>query len=151
MAKTELELKKESKEKIASLRLQKRNIDKEIKSLAEAVDDNSKLEEWKMIHEYKKEIIGVLRKQNISWKKFIDTPDWFDYAYYSQVGKVKRLKTSISLPPPAETRTDEATMIKLAKDQQSKIIRRKKKRTWKTKVIASISKKTEVQKSGGVI
>lgn len=150
--KVSVKLDSDAKKQMAALRAEKRKIDKELASLSSSVKDEGKLEEWKMIHELKQEVIGRLRKQGVSWKKFIDTPDWIDYAWYSTNGGVKRLKTSISLPAKGETQTDEATMIKLAAEQRTKIVRRKKRNTKKkTDTSTTKSGKGEAQKTGGIV
>lgn len=118
----------EASKQIKGLREQKRKIDKQIKNLSSSVKDEGKLEEWKMIHTLKQEVIDRLTKQGVSWKKFIDTPDWFEYAYYKQTGGVKRLVTSMDKPSADATKTGEADMLSLAKEQRTKIVRRKKKR-----------------------
>jgi hypothetical protein len=116
------------------------------------VKDEGKLEEWKMIHELKQEVVGRLKAQGVSWKKFIDTPDWFEYAYYKQTGGVKRLVTSLDKPSADATKTDEATMITLAAEQRTKIVRRKKRNTKKkTDTDTTKSGKGEAQKTGGVV
>ena len=147
-----VQLDSEAKKQIQTLKDQKRRIDKQIKNLSSSVKDEGKLEEWKMIHELKQEVVGRLKAQGVSWKKFIDTPDWIDYAWYSTNGGVKRLKTSMSLPATGETQTDEATMIKLAAEQRTKIVRRKKRNTKKkTDTSTTKSGKGEAQKTGGVV
>jgi hypothetical protein len=143
-----VQLDSEAKKQIQTLKDQKRRIDKQIKNLSSSVKDEGKLEEWKMIHELKQEVVGRLKAQGVSWKKFIDTPDWFEYAYYKQTGGVKRLLTSVHKPPAVVTNTDEATMIKLAAEQRSKIVRRKLKRTWKKS--PSSSTKTSSGKSKAI-
>lgn len=151
--KVSVKLDSDAKQKMLHLRAQKRKIDKELASLSSSMKDEGKLEEWKMIHELKQEVIVRLRKQGVSWKKFIDTPDWIDYAWYSTaIAGVRRLKTSISLPAKGETQTDEATMIKLAAEQRTKIVRRKKRNTKKkTDTDTTKSGKSEAQKTGGVV
>lgn len=140
------------KRRIQELRSTKRNIDKELETLSSSLQDADKLAEWKMIYEVKQKVSTSLRKQGVSWKKFLETPDWFEYAYYKQTGGVKRLVTSITLPPPSDTNTDEATMIKLAAEQRTKIVRRKKRKTTKkTDTDSAESGKSEAQKTGGVI
>jgi hypothetical protein len=142
----------EASKQIKTLREQKRKIDKEIKNLSFSVKDEGKLEEWKMIHTLKQEVIGRLKEQGVSWKKFVDTPDWFDYAYYKQTGGVKRLVTSLDKPSADATKTDEATMITLAAEQRTKIVRRKKRNTKKkTDTDTTKSGKGEAQKTGGVV
>ena len=141
-----------SKKLIAALRLQKKEIDKEIQALSSSANDDKKLTEWKMIYDLKLEMIGRLKEMNVSWKKLVEIPDYFEYAWPIQSGRVKRIKTSISKPATSETTLDEAGMIKLAKEQRTKIIRRKSKRTWKVKSApATATGKSEAQKSGGVI
>jgi hypothetical protein len=141
-----------TKKQIQILREQKRKIDKEIKHLSSSVKDEVKLEAWKMIHDLKQDMIGRLKKQGISWKKFVDTPDWFEYAWHSTSGSVKRIKTSISLPTKNETTTDEARMIKLAADQRTRIVRLKKRKTKKkTNTDTTKSGKSEAQKTGGIL
>ena len=150
--KVSVKLDSEERKQIQTLREQKRRIDKQIKNLSSSVKDEGKLEEWKMIHTLKQEVIGRLKKQGVSWKKFIDTPDWFEYAYYKQTGGVKRLLTSVHKPPAVVTNTDEATMIKLAAEQRTKIVRRKKRNTKKkTDTSTTKSGKGEAQKTGGVV
>tara|TARA_B110000285_G_C15095724_1_gene601848 strand:- start:192 stop:662 length:471 start_codon:yes stop_codon:yes gene_type:complete len=147
-----VQLDSEAKKQIQTLKDQKRRIDKQIKNLSSSVKDEGKLEEWKMIHELKQEVVGRLKAQGVSWKKFIDTPDWFEYAYYKQTGGVKRLLTSVHKPPAVVTNTDEATMIKLAAEQRTKIVRRKKRNTKKkTDTSTTKSGKGEAQKTGGVV
>jgi hypothetical protein len=142
----------EASKQIKTLRERKRKIDKEIKNLSFSVKDEGKLEEWKMIHTLKQEVIGRLKEQGVSWKKFVDTPDWFDYAYYKQTGGVKRLVTSLDKPSADATKTDEATMITLAAEQRTKIVRRKKRNTKKkTDTDTTKSGKGEAQKTGGVV
>jgi len=126
--KVDVKLDSEARKEIQTLKEQKRRIDKQIKNLSSSVKDEGKLEEWKMIHTLKQEVIGRLKKQGVSWKKFIDTPDWFEYAYYKQTGGVKRLVTSMDKPSADATKTGEADMLSLAKEQRTKIVRRKKKR-----------------------
>ena len=126
-----VELESEARKEIASLREQKRRIDKQLEQLAGSVKDEKKLEEWEMIHTLKQEVIDRLRKQSVSYKKFLNTPDWFQYAWYKQSGGTKRLKTSMEKPPSSEHTTDEATMIKLAKEQRAKMVRRKQKKAKK--------------------
>jgi hypothetical protein len=142
----------EASKQIKTLRERKRKIDKEIKNLSFSVKDEGKLEEWKMIHTLKQEVIGRLKEQGVSWKKFVDTPDWFEYAWHSTSGSVKRIKTSISLPTKNETTTDEARMIKLAADQRTRIVRLKKRKTKKkTNTDTTKSGKSEAQKTGGIL
>ena len=134
--KVSVKLDSEERKQIQTLREQKRRIDKQIKNLSSSVKDEGKLEEWKMIHTLKQEVIGRLKKQGVSWKKFIDTPDWFEYAYYKQTGGVKRLVTSLDKPSADATKTGEADMLRNAKDHRTKIVRRKKKRK-RTKLTTS--------------
>ena len=138
-----VKLDSEATKQIKTLREQKRKIDKEIKNLSSSVKDEDKLEEWKMIHELKQEVVGRLKAQGVSWKKFIDTPDWFEYAYYKQTGGVKRLVTSLEKPSADATKTGEADMLSLAKDQRTKIVRRKKKRKSATTTKSAPSGKQE--------
>ena len=143
-----------SKKLIAALRLQKREIDKEIKALSLSTNDDKKLREWKMIYDLKLEMIGRLKEMNVSWKKFVETPDYFEYAWTIQSGKVKRIKTSMSKPATSETTLDEASMIKLAKEQRTKIVRfRKSKRTWKVKSTPATATdgRSAALKTGGVL
>tara|TARA_R110000796_G_C14396366_1_gene417044 strand:+ start:300 stop:770 length:471 start_codon:yes stop_codon:yes gene_type:complete len=150
--KVDVKLDSEARKEIQTLKEQKRRIDKQIKNLSSSVKDEGKLEEWKMIHTLKQEVIGRLKKQGVSWKKFIDTPDWFEYAYYKQTGGIKRLLTAVNKPPAVATNTDEATMIKLAAEQRTKIVRRKKRNTKKkTDTSTTKSGKSEAQKTGGVV
>jgi hypothetical protein len=147
-----VKLDSEARKELQHLKEQKRRIDKQIKNLSFSVADEGKLEEWKMIHDLKQEVVDRLRKQGVSWKKFLDTPDWFEYAYYKQTGGVKRLLTAVHKPPAVATNTDEATMIKLAKEQRTKIVRRKKRNTKKkTDTSTTKSGKSEAQKTGGVV
>ena len=142
-----------SKKLIAALRLQKREIDKEIKALSSSANDDKKLTEWKMLYDLKLEMIGRLKEMNVSWNKFVETPDYFEYAWTIQSGKVKRIKTSISKPARSETPLDEASMIKLAKEQRIKVVRRKNRRTWKrTSTLATATGgKAAALKTGGVL
>jgi hypothetical protein len=126
-----VKLDSEATKQIKTLREQKRKIDKEIKNLSSSVKDEDKLEEWKMIHDLKQEVIGRLKAQGVSYKKFVDTPDWFQYAYYKQTGGVNRLITSMDKPSADATKTGEADMLRNAKDHRTKIVRRKKKRNSK--------------------
>jgi hypothetical protein len=102
----------DKKELIKKLRKQQRDIKKELNQLLSTTDDSKKLAEWKLIHDIKQDVKARLKEKGISWKKLISTPDYFNYAWY-------------------ETTTDEATMIKQAAEQRSKIVRKKAKRTWK--------------------
>ena len=150
--KVSVKLDSEARKELQTLKEQKRRIDKQIKNLSFSVKDEGKLEEWKMIHDLKQEVVDRLRKQGVSWKKFIDTPDWFEYAYYKQTGGIKRLLTAVNKPPAVATNTDEATMIKLAAEQRTKIVRRKKRNTKKkTDTSTTKSGKSEAQKTGGVV
>jgi hypothetical protein len=131
----EVKLDSEAKNEIATLREQQRRINKDIKRLQESVKDEGKIEDWKMLYTLKQEIIERLAKQGVSWKKFIATPDYFEYAWYvgsGGAGKPRRLKTSMTKPSSQETRTDEATMIKDAAIQRSKMVRRKSRKTSST-------------------
>jgi len=141
--KVDVKLDSEARKEIQTLKEQKRRIDKQIKNLSSSVKDEGKLEEWKMIHTLKQEVIGRLKKQGVSWKKFIDTPDWFEYAYYKQTGGVKRLVTSMDKPSAGATKTGEADMLSLAKEQRTKIVRRKKKRKSATTTKSAPSGKQE--------
>ena len=129
--KVSVKLDSEARKELQTLKEQKRRIDKQIKNLSFSVKDEGKLEEWKMIHDLKQEAVDRLRKQGVSWKKFIDTPDWFEYAYYKQTGGLKRLVTSMDKPSADETKIGEADMLREAKNQRTKIVRRKKKRNSK--------------------
>ena len=150
--KVSVKLDSEARKELQTLKEQKRRIDKQIKNLSFSVKDEGKLEEWKMIHDLKQEVVDRLRAQGVSWKKFIDTPDWFEYAYYKQTGGIKRLLTAVNKPPAVATNTDEATMIKLAAEQRTKIVRRKKRNTKKkTDTSTTKSGKSEAQKTGGVV
>mgnify|MGYP000294705295 CR=1 len=143
-----VKLDSEASKQIKTLREQKRKIDKEIKNLSSSVKDEGKLEEWKMIHELKQEVIGRLRKQGVSWKKFVATPDWFEYAYYKQTGGVNRLITSMDKPSADATKTGEADMLRNAKEQRTKIVRRKKKRnSTKTTKAAPSGKQESIAKA----
>jgi len=143
-----VKLDSETKKQIKSLREQKRRIDKQLKGLKSSVKDESKLEEWKMLHTLKQEIVGRLKKQDVSWNKFVSTPDWFDYAYVKQVGDIKRIITSIDKPPASATKASEADMISLAKEQRSKIVRRKSKRkSKKTTAPAPTGKQQSIAKA----
>lgn len=116
------------RKQIQSLREQQRTIKKEIQRLKNADKDGDKIEEWKMLHTLKQEIVGRLKKQHVTWKRFVSTPDYFEYAWYVSSGTdgaPRRIKTSMTKPPQSVTRTDEATMIKNAVEQRSKIVRRK--------------------------
>jgi len=143
MAEKELNIKVKlesaEKAKIAELREQQRSITKDIKRLQGSLRNADKLDDWKMLHELKQEIVGRLAKVNVSWKKFIATPDYFEYAWYVSSGKPgapRRIKTSMTKPPTSETRTDEATMIRTATEQRSKVVRRK---TRKKRIKVSFS------------
>ena len=76
-----VELTKEQKQRIMKLRAQQREAEKEIRRLKSELKDADKIEEWKMIHDLKKEVRERLKAQGITWKKFIETPDWFEYAW----------------------------------------------------------------------
>jgi hypothetical protein len=124
----------DKKELIKKLRKQQRDIKKELNQLLSTTDDSKKLAEWKLIHDIKQDVKARLKEKGISWKKLISTPDYFNYAWYvngSTAGAPKRLKTSMDKPASTETATDEATMIKQAAEQRSKIVRKKAKRNWK--------------------
>jgi len=141
--KVSVKLDSEERKQIQTLREQKRRIDKQIKNLSSSVKDEGKLEEWKMIHALKQEVVDRLTKQGVSWKKFVATPDWFEYAYYKQTGDVKRLVTSLKKPSADATKTGEADMLNLAKEQRTKIVRRKKKRKSTTSTTSEPSGKQE--------
>lgn len=147
-------LESDDKKAILKLLQQHRIIKKEIKRLRNVDKDGAKIEEWQVIHTLKQEVIERLKAQNISWKKFIATPDYFEYAWYissGTSGAPKRIKTSMTIPSATETKTDEATMIKNAIDYRSKMVRRKKrKKTTRTPAKAS-SGKAEAQKTAGII
>jgi hypothetical protein len=141
--KVSVKLDSEARKELQTLKEQKRRIDKQIKNLSFSVKDEGKLEEWKMIHDLKQEVVDRLRKQGVSWKKFLDTPDWFEYAYYKQTGGVKRLVTSMDKPSADETKIGEADMLREAKNQRTKIVRRKKKRKSATTTKSAPSGKQE--------
>ena len=139
MASTELKvsvkLEHPATKEISKIRETQRRLNKEIKRLRASVKDEDKIEDWKMLHILKQEIIERLKKQGISWKRFVATPDYFEFAWLvssGTAGAPKRLKTSMIKPPSTETRTDEATMIKNAAEQRSKIVRRKKRKKSST-------------------
>ena len=123
MAKTQAQL------EIQKLNTQKRKIDKEIKLLKSTVNNTDKLDAWKAVDEIKRRVKKELGATDLKWKKFVDTPDWFNYAYYKKVGNTKRLVTSFDKPNSNETKTDEATMIKLAQEHQAKLVKTKRKTT----------------------
>lgn len=128
MADTAMKLESAERKEIVKLRRQQRDIKKEIRRLLNADKDTDKIEDWKMLHTLKQEITERLKKKGVSWKKFVSTPDYFEFAWYVSSGTAeapRRLKTSMTKPPATETRTDEATMIKLAMGQRSKLVRRK--------------------------
>ena len=142
----------EARKQLQLLKEQKRSIDKQIKNLSFSVADEGKLDKWKMIHDLKQGFVDTLRKEGVSWKKFLDTPDWFEYAYYKQNGGVNRLLTAVHKPSADVTNTDAATMLKLAAQQRTKIVRRKKRNTKKkTNTSTTKSGKSEAQKTGGII
>lgn len=149
--KIEVKLDSAAKKEIAKLREQKRRIDKDIKRVKASINDEDKLENWKMLDVLKKEIVGRLAKQNVGWNKFVKTPDWFEYAWYVSsgvAGTPRRLKTSMTKPSATETKTDEATMIKLAKEQRSKIVRRRqRKKSTKTTAPKSTGKGEAIAKA----
>lgn len=136
-------LESEERKEIVSLREQKRRIDKRLKALAVSVKDESKIEEWRMINELRREITLRLRKQGVSWKKFVETPPYFEYAWYKQTGGTRRLVTSMTKPTSSETTTDEATMIRQAKEQRAKMVRRKPRKASKKTPPETTSGKSE--------
>ena len=140
----EVKLESGERKEIHKLRQQQRDIKKEIKRLLNADKNSDKIEDWKKIHILKQEITERLKKKGVSWKKFVETPDYFEFAWYVSSGKAgapRRIKTSMTKPPATETRTDEATMIKLATEYRSKMVRRKprKKKTNTSKETSSTS------------
>ena len=139
-----VELTKEQKQRIMKLRAQQREAEKEIRRLKSELKDADKIEEWKMIHDLKKEVRERLKAQGITWKKFIETPDWFEYAWKEGV----RIKTSESKP--SGTKSGEADMIKLAGEQRLKVVRRKKRKVKKTGSNSGNSNKSSsaAEKSG---
>lgn len=148
-ANMQVEIKLESTERkaILQLREQQRTIKKEIKRLQDVDKNSDRIEEWKMLHTLKTEIVGRLQKQGISWKRFIATPDYFEFAWYvssGTPGAPRRIKTSMSKPPATETRTDEATMIKNAAEQRSKIVSRKVRKKSSVGITKTASGKIEV-------
>ena len=103
-----------------------------------------------MIHTLKQEVIGRLKAQGVSWKKFLDTPDWFEYAYYKQSGGVKRIITSLDKPPATATKTGEADMLQLAKERRTAIVRRKKRKKSKTPATPASSGKQDSIKESNI-
>jgi hypothetical protein len=120
----------DKKELVKKLRQQQNDIKKELKNLLSTANDSKKLAEWRLIHDIKQDVKSRLKKHNISWKKFLITPDYFTYAWYA--GKTQTAKTSMTKPSSTETNIDEALMLKNAEGLRYKLIRRKtKKRVWK--------------------
>jgi len=141
-----VELDSEEKKQIQTLREQQRAIKKEIQRLKNVDKDGDKIDEWKMLHTLKQEIVERLRKQNVTWKRFVATPDYFEYAWYVSSGTdgaPRRIKTSMMKPSQTETRTDAATMIKYAAEQRSKIVRRKPRKKKTITLPAKPSEKAE--------
>lgn len=124
-----VEVKLESKEKkrIQELRKTQREIAKEIKTLQSLNKDVAKVEEWKMIHELKQEVKNRLDTVGVSWRKFLDTPDWFEYAYKDG----NRIK--VSLAKPTGVSISEAEMQKMAMEKRQKMVSAKKRKKKTTK------------------
>jgi len=142
----EVNLDSDAKKEIGHLREQQRRIKKDIKRLKESVKDEDKIATWKMLHTLKQEIIERLEKQGVNWKKFVATPDYFEYVWFvggGGVDKPRRIKTSMTKPSEKETRTDEATMIKNAAEYRSKIVRRKTKKKSSTSTPTEPTGKSE--------
>ena len=139
----DIEVKIPSKEQqeIARLRKEKRDIEKEIKQLQSLNKDVKKVEDWKMIHELKQEVKQRLNTVGISWRKFLDTPDWFEYAYKDG----NRIKTSLTKPDGITT--SEAEMKQMAMIKRVKMVSAKK-RKKKTSTGAKPKPKVSQAKSG---
>ena len=135
---------KEQKRKIMKLRAEQREAEREIKRLKDELQDADKIEEWKMIDRLKAEVKTRLSEQGVTWKKFIETPDWFDYAWRDG----PRIKTSANKPD--GVKASEADMIKLAGEQRVKVVRKKKRKTKKKDSTGGDSNKgsTAAEKSG---
>jgi hypothetical protein len=150
----EVKLDSAAKKEIAQLREQQRRINKDIKRLRDSVKDEDKIATWKMLHTLKQEIIERLEKQGTTWKKFVATPDYFEYAWYVGSGgidKPRRLKTSMTKPSTKETTTDEAKMIMNAAEQRSKIVRRKARKKSSSSTPTEPTGKGEAIKRGGIV
>ena len=74
----------EDKKRIAILQQQIRDTAKEIKQLKSTSRRDADMADWKTISDLKQKFIGELKSHSslkrMSWKRFIETPDYFVYA-----------------------------------------------------------------------
>ena len=139
----DIEVKIPSKEqqRISQLRKERRDIEKEIKQLQSLNKDAQKVEDWKMIHELRQEVKQRLNTVGVSWKRFLETPDWFEYAYKDG----NRIKTSLTKPDGITT--SEADMKQMAMVKRIKMVSAKK-RKKKTATGGTPKPKVSQAKSG---
>ena len=122
----EVKLETDETKRIRELRKTQREITKEIKQLQSQNKDVKKIEDWKMIHDLKQEVKERLNKVGVSWRKFLDTPDWFEYAYKDG----NRIK--VSLTKPTDVAISEAEMMQMALAKRQKMVSTKKRKKKST-------------------
>ncbi len=122
----EVKLETDETKRIRELRKTQREITKEIKQLQSQNKDVKKIEDWKMIHALKQEVKERLNKVGVSWRKFLDTPDWFEYAYKDG----NRIK--VSLTKPTDVAISEAEMMQMALAKRQKMVSTKKRKKKST-------------------
>lgn len=143
--------------RITELRKQKREINKEIKSIKNESKMEEALVKWKAMDKIKKEFSSKLTEHKITLKKLTALPDYYTFVEINGTRKAL-VKTEEWIKKALAKGANEAEMIKKADTMKEKYVRKqltpkKRKKTKKT-LLRSLSvpaKKKKAAQVGGVV